>query len=924
MFFISLEAKNKREPLKRFFQGGLYFLFLLVLIFFFFWYASQLSLLSGFPKGRDVYAYLFRIRFVKLYFPHINWNYLWDAGTPFFIWSHPPLPTLIPAFLSGVFGLTEASALNLVAALMFCLFFLSFFGFLSLLTKNKLLSLASTIFLLANPAIWGWWADGGNYIRVVALGFFGLAIFFTSLCLERKDRGEKTKWFYLSTIFFFHLCLTSHFLIGVFVSVVISFLIVFSVPGFINKVKEEIKIFFPAFCLSAYFLIPFLFSGKPVGFLGKTWTLKRILFKHLVSIDPEQPFSSWDWPFLAGVGVSLLILIVFSLFKRRSDSSSNGRLLKAGFLTSLILGVPAVVYLVMGNFEIVPYEIFINGLPPASAIVIPTILLTILVATSLQASVNKFSQKKIRVGVSLISSLFLGLLIFSLVSKLPVFKEGVFDINLETPPRTKINDEYQRHAYFQVIKQADKPENYRFGTNSAYVADWFNFYYPKTPQTRDFFAQGVPYPDWTFLLEQTVWSEREKMAETKFWLDWYGVKNFFVDQNLSYPEKFLAEPSFKIVASNFEEEQRRAGLEFEYLEATPILAPNNSPTMLIVSGEEEYKILIRNLTFKNLGASRIIPLDGGERVKPNLYYLKNFDLLFLYGYTDGQLEKISRPIEEFVKQGGKLVIETNPDQDLKREKTSLPSFYPLDEFEMIELEDWHLKGSGDFINYDFSNFAPSQYEGYPWKGAKTRVAQVRDWAQPLVFSGNQVLVVGGQLGEGKVIWSGVNLPFHAEYHQNFQEIEFLAKLWLGEVEKSETTTEENYSVEVINPEKHAIIETITRADRRSIILNQRAEGVLFKESFFPSWKAKVHRNGKGQGLKIFPAGPSLMYVFLGEIEDFPARVVFEYHLSWLEITSRVLSLVAFFLMVDFVFGSRVMQAWQKPILKRWRELKEEG
>ena len=103
--------------MKKFFRTALDLALITVLIL---GVAYQMDLLSGFPKGNDVYAYLTRIRLIDTYFPHINWNPFWDSGTPFSIWSHPPLPmTFTTFFFVKLMGLTPEQALTAMATICF-------------------------------------------------------------------------------------------------------------------------------------------------------------------------------------------------------------------------------------------------------------------------------------------------------------------------------------------------------------------------------------------------------------------------------------------------------------------------------------------------------------------------------------------------------------------------------------------------------------------------------------------------------------------------------------------------------------------------------------------------------------------------------------------------------------------------------------
>src|SRR4030042_919734 len=174
--------------------------------------AKELSLLDGFPKGRDAYAYLTKIKYILEYFPHVFWNPFWDSGTPTWLWSYPPASMHLAAAISYFFHQNPEAALSWMAFGSFTVFILGVFWFIFNLSKNSVLAFLVALILIYTPASWGWWADGGNYVRVFGLGALGFFLFTYSGFLVYKNR-----LFWVVTVFSFALALTSHFLIGALV-----------------------------------------------------------------------------------------------------------------------------------------------------------------------------------------------------------------------------------------------------------------------------------------------------------------------------------------------------------------------------------------------------------------------------------------------------------------------------------------------------------------------------------------------------------------------------------------------------------------------------------------------------------------------------------------------------------------------------------
>ncbi len=81
----------------------------------------------------------------------------------------------------------------------------------------------------------------------------------------------------------------------------------------------------------------------------------------------------------------------------------------------------------------------------------------------------------------------------------------------------------------------------------------------------------------------------------------------------------------------------------------------------------------------------------------------------------------------------------------------------------------------------------------------------------------------------------------------------------------DATSSPSYQAEFVNPEK------------REVTLRSPAGGVLFKESYFPNWKARFITEKGTQSLPIYQAGPGMMYVPLDG--ESTGTVVFEYKMA---------------------------------------------
>ena len=177
---------------------------------------------------------------------------------------------------------------------------------------------------------------------------------------------------------------------------------------------------------------------------------------------------------------------------------------------------------------------------------------------------------------------------------------------------------------------------------------------------------------------------------------------------------------------------------------------------------------------------------------------------------------------------------------------------------------------------DFSSFGPALYKGGPW--TVSDAAGVQSWAQTVVWSGAKSVVVVGQLGQGRVVWSGLNLPFHVDSYANAEESRFL-------------TTAMGWATRPTNQVNATGSAHLGGPQQMTVSVSSSARGVLFKESWFDRWHAYVN----GSEAPIFRAGPGFMYVLLPHGTRLPATIQWRYERSvadWAGIVVSAATLIA--------------------------------
>lgn len=110
----------------------------------------------------------------------------------------------------------------------------------------------------------------------------------------------------------------------------------------------------------------------------------------------------------------------------------------------------------------------------------------------------------------------------------------------------------------------------------------------------------------------------------------------------------------------------------------------------------------------------------------------------------------------------------------------------------------------------------------------------------------------------------MNLPLHIVGYRNNEESRFFINLIKGCLPEDGEDKPE-YIARQINPEQF------------EVELSSHAKGVLFKENYFPNWRAYIIGQERRR-LEIYLAGPNFMYVMLPDLEEL-LKVQFRYERS---------------------------------------------
>jgi len=849
--------------------------------------AWMMGLLTGFPKGNDVYGYLTKIRLINTYFPHINWNPFWDSGTPFSIWSYPPLPmTFTTFFFVRLLGFSAEKALTLMAAASFTLLGFGLYGFVKEATGRRLAGLLTLVLFASSPASWNWWGLG-NYVRVFGLGFFGLSLWTLAAYLRRLSQGRESRGWFLAILVFTSLAFSSHLLIGGITLAAISFYLLFVGLPFGQKLSLWFKFSVLPLLAAAYFYLPLFLTGKAGG--------------RFVGLNPAYPIPipNWFHPVNSQADFSLstvlsvcflvgLFLAIFFLFFKKNRLSRFEKASAAGF-GLFILG--NIAYNSLGFLPFYPETFYIVGLPPIGAFALNSLAWAVGAGLFLGIILPKvIKQTKVAAGLLL---LLVAIGTFSIFSGKGTLKEVVRDLAQYGTTQDLTQ---------QVVKLEDPNDfNHRFGTDSGLVGDWFTYRF-NMPQTRDYFAQGIPHPNWQNWMETAIWYWNNNWNETNFLLDWYAVKYLLVAEPHFNFQKFLGKPeSFEVTSTKTFSIPSLTLTQFEKLKPSSVAVATNAPTILIIGASQEYDVFLRALAQTGLDSRKLIPVFANQEIdKFSSSELQKFSAIFLYNYTYRNFEKMEKVLSDYLQSGGRVMIETFKGPEA--ESLKLPKFFPVRQTKKADVKtNWNfIQKENEFLKkVNLSGFADASYFGYPWHVSQSPKNQLVSGATAILENPSGILMASQKVGEGKVVWSGINFPFHLADKKSPEEMKLLLNIltWFG-FGREYPEIKSNYHF--INPEK------------REIQTQSNAKGLLFKETNFTDWQARREMaNSKWQKEKIYFAGPGFMFLFLDPNQK-NQNLVFTYHLSLIEKIGWLVSILVwiylFILLLEYLLKRPILSA----------------
>jgi hypothetical protein len=371
---------------------------------------------------------------------------------------------------------------------------------------------------------------------------------------------------------------------------------------------------------------------------------------------------------------------------------------------------------------------------------------------------------------------------------------------------------------------------------------------------------------------------------------WFGTKYVFLHSD--------QDPIDTYQAAGWEKTYENGTLQIWHDPSAPDMATvTTRPTVLVIgtAKSDAYMTIFRMANDGMLPYDQAMLVEGRPEVDSyTADELGAFDAVFLYGYDYKNGRKAWDTLATYVKQGGSLFVDTGwefwvPEWQFEDAPDVLPvdrltwtDYGPASTYELGEPE---ISG-----NVDVTKFKPLIWEGNPWTLSGADASDVRDWGRVVLSTGGRPLIVAGNYGQGKVVWSGMNLIGHARYGDpNAEEITFLGNIirWLAGV---------GSGTDMQTP-------IMSRPDPDHVDLSFAAAPgdvtwLYWRESYYPDWHAFLEGAAGEREIPIYRGGPGLMLMPV-QSDSGVASVRLEWVPSWTEQGAIVLSALGVLLLAAF-------------------------
>lgn len=897
--------------------------------------------------GVDFYYTVTLTRLLKDNFvlPPVGWGYQWFTGWPL-LSSYPILHYYLIVSLTHFFDLISAVKIWMIVSL--GLFFIGLYAVFHILSRNIIVSAVLSIAAIYSVGVYGTLMWGGSLPNHATQAFLPWIILFIILYLKKQINN-----YLLIASFLAGLAIWGHpqiVIAYVYPFASLLFLFSFGTTKFWLRVKSLLLFLFTSFVIG----LPLLYSSMGAALqslvvtsateaqrsTAKTPSDTAIAIEAFHKAQPFRIYIDTNTTIFFLLIISFILFTIFFIFKNRTKRLFD-------VFPYIILALFSTAYIWIFSYGISIYHGGWYRLFWAVPFWIG------MLAASLWGSWQKqlavlIKKKTIYFASYIFISFFI--LVAGFIT-LNYYSKGVKD---KIIPRSNPSSAYpdilnlSKFEEFKQLKSTLIPPwidgdntQYRLYAGDQTINIWWSSLY-KMPLARGYFDPPVSAANkgYFFLVDAALsqsgvgedqlvetfnYPEQIALNNTLYFVDWYAIKYIesgptmaaFTPLPASFHNNTYIKRDERIDSNR--KKYNKGDMSLHYYEisdayTSQILSATNAQALGIIASDIGYETILRGIADMNVSSKQVIPIKLGQYIdKLATSDLSAMDGLIVYDYKYSNKENAFRLLTDYVKKGGKIFIDTGAEVKEASTADALPEIFPVEKTVRKPLGrswDFELVDKELTAGADFSKFDPPLFDKAPWNiSYPPQKEDIRDGANIILKNHDVPVLISYSVGDGLIIWSGVNLPYHVIRSHNVEEVNFFRNIigkLADEIEKSSKVP--IYETEFINPQK------------RSIAI-QGAKGILFKEQAYPGWNAKLTSGRSNQTVKIYKAGPAypgFMYVRLPEntIQQ-EAKATFSYSgsvIAW--IVSIISFLLVIFIMEEALFNGILLGRLRRQVLKK--------
>lgn len=362
---------------------------------------------------------------------------------------------------------------------------------------------------------------------------------------------------------------------------------------------------------------------------------------------------------------------------------------------------------------------------------------------------------------------------------------------------------------------------------------------------------------WGFEIERVFLDDSGDSRAISEFADWFGLQYVAIDPSLDRAENFT-QAGWESVYAN----DRLQVLKNKTPE--PLASVVTQPVVLVLGGGDSsiYRDLFKDAVDGLLPFDRTVLVEGDRKVDEYpLDELLRFDGLLLHGYGYNDSSRAWSNLEQYAASGGSIFVDTGWQFQVPEwEFSEAPEVLPVASlsWESFDVPPSYRLDAGITIGaVDVGQFDPLIWEGGPWGVSAAQSDQVRSWGRIVLEGDDKPLIVAGEYGAGRIVWSGMNYITHMNAYRNSEEERLLGSIfdWLFKGQR-----------EQIPPP------VVSRSHPDSVTFSVSAPAgnslwLYWRESYYPNWHAELRTTEGVEQLPVYRAGPGMMLIRV----DSPSR-----------------------------------------------------